>query len=77
METVKFIALTLQDESNRVVYFNIQHITSFSDIPKTFRQPFGTMPRELKGSLVYEISHSDSWEVIETPEQIIELIKRL
>jgi hypothetical protein len=75
MEQVKFIKLTLQDE--RIVYFNAQQIASFCEIPKTFRQPFGTMPKEVKGSMLFSIGENDSWQVCETPEQIIELIKKL
>jgi len=72
---MKLIALTLQD--GRSVYFNTQHLISFSEIPKNARTPFGTFPKERKGSMIYHIGDADCLDVIETPEQIIELIKKL
>ena len=58
---MKIISLTLKNGS--VVYVNTAHITAFWESSKT--------------TFVFETSGTDPWEVRETPEQIIELIKLL
>jgi hypothetical protein len=66
---MKIIKLTGQD--GRPLYLNAEYIVSFLSISEKSKL-------EYKGSYVYDISGSDSsFEVRETPEQIIELIKTL
>jgi uncharacterized protein YlzI (FlbEa/FlbD family) len=65
---MKIIELTGQD--GRPLYLNAEFIVSFFSISEKSRL-------EYKGSYVNDISGGDSFEVRETPEQIIKLIKTL
>jgi hypothetical protein len=65
---MKIIELTLQCGTS--VYLNAKYIVSFFSISEKSRLGY-------KGSYVYDISGGDSFEVRETPEQIIKLIKTL
>jgi hypothetical protein len=65
---MKIIELTLQCGTS--VYLNAEFIISFYSISEKSRL-------EYKGSYVNDISGGGSFEVRETPKQIIELIKTL